>query len=43
VAYQSGSVVGTAGMSGCFRECVVLAVDDLCFPPDIDAVALSPA
>jgi hypothetical protein len=24
-------------MRGCFRECIVLADDDLCFLPDFDA------
>jgi hypothetical protein len=38
---DGGSIVGTAGMCGCFRGCVFLANDNLCFLLEFEVAALS--
>lgn len=38
---DGGSVVGTTGTRGRFRECVFLADDDLRFLPEFEAATLS--
>lgn len=39
---DGGSVVGTAGTRGRFRDWIFLPVDDLRVPPEFEAAALSP-